>query len=338
MTTLEPRTRPHEQTRALYPDESGHVERDGVRVFYEVYGAGEATVLLLPTWSIVHSRVWKFQIAYLARHLRVVTFDGRGNGFSDRPREPDAYREEEFAADALAVMDATATERAVLVSLSRGAERALLLAADQPHRVAGMVFIAPALPLPPTAPRARAEQEFIEPRDSYKDWEKWNSHYWLANYEDFLQFFFSQMFNEPHSTKQIEDCIGWALETDAETLVATQLANRLPDEAAVRRLAERVSCPVLVIHGTDDAIRPHDSGAALAKLIGGAFVSLEGCGHAPMARDPVKVNVLLRDFVDPQPPPRRWARGRARGRRALYISSPIGLGHAQRDVELPLQG
>jgi len=264
----------------------------------------------------------------------VVTFDGRGNGFSDRPREPDAYREEEFAADALAVMDATATERAVLVSLSRGAERALLLAADQPHRVAGMVFIAPALPLPPTAPRARAEQEFIEPRDSYKDWEKWNSHYWLANYEDFLQFFFSQMFNEPHSTKQIEDCIGWALETDAETLVATQLANRLPDEAAVRRLAERVSCPVLVIHGTDDAIRPHDSGAALAKLIGGAFVSLEGCGHAPMARDPVKVNVLLRDFVDPQPPPRRWARGRARGRRALYISSPIGLGHAQRDVAI----
>ena len=239
MTTLEPRTRPHEQTRALYPDESGHVERDGVRVFYEVYGAGEATVLLLPTWSIVHSRVWKFQIAYLARHLRVVTFDGRGNGFSDRPREPDAYREEEFAADALAVMDATATERAVLVSLSRGAERALLLAADQPHRVAGMVFIAPALPLPPTAPRARAEQEFIEPRDSYKDWEKWNSHYWLANYEDFLQFFFSQMFNEPHSTKQIEDCIGWALETDAETLVATQLANRLPDEAALLELVEQ---------------------------------------------------------------------------------------------------
>jgi hypothetical protein len=52
------------------------VERDGVRVFYEVYGEGETTALLLPTWSIVHSRCWKFQIPCLARHCRVITFDG----------------------------------------------------------------------------------------------------------------------------------------------------------------------------------------------------------------------------------------------------------------------
>ena len=93
---------------------------------------GEPTVLLLPTWSIVHSRHWKMQIPYLARHCRVLTFDGRGNGRSDRPAEPDAYREEEFAADALAVMDATGTERAVLVSLSRGAERSLLPRREPP--------------------------------------------------------------------------------------------------------------------------------------------------------------------------------------------------------------
>ena len=108
-----------EQTRAL----SGRVRpSDGVNPYWEVYGAGEPTVLLMPTWSIIHSRHWKMQIPYLARHCRVLTFDGPGNGRSDRPDEPDAYREEEFAADALAVMDATATERAVLVSLSRGAD------------------------------------------------------------------------------------------------------------------------------------------------------------------------------------------------------------------------
>ena len=129
-----------------------------MRTFYEGYGDGEPTVLLLPTWSIIHSRCWKMQIPYLARHCRVVAFDGRGNGRSDRPAEPEAYVEQEFADDALAVMDATGTDRAVLVSLSRGAERSLLLAAGHPERVAGMVFIAPALPLPPAAPRARAEQ------------------------------------------------------------------------------------------------------------------------------------------------------------------------------------
>ena len=44
-------------------------------------------MLLLPTWSIVHSRHWKMQVPYLARHCRVLTFDGRGNGRSDRPDE-----------------------------------------------------------------------------------------------------------------------------------------------------------------------------------------------------------------------------------------------------------
>jgi pimeloyl-ACP methyl ester carboxylesterase len=336
MTTVEhPRSLAREQTRARCPDRSGYVDRDGVRVFWELYGDGQPTVLFLPTWSIIHSRCWKAQIPYFARRGRVLTFDGRGNGRSDRPQSPDAYREEEFAADALAVLDATETKRAVLVSLSRGAERSLLLAAHHPGRVEGMVFIAPALPLPPAAPRAGAEREFVEPRDSYEGWGKWNANYWLEHYEDFLEFFFSQAFNEPHSTKQREDATAWALETDPETLVATQLARRLPDEAGVRELTDRIRCPVLVIHGRADAVRPHDSGAALAAMTGGALISLDGSGHSPHARDPVKVNLTLRDFIRPQTAPTSaWTRAKARPRRALYVSSPIGLGHAQRDVAI----
>ena len=62
---------------------------------------------------------------------------------------------------------------------------------------------------------------------------------------------------------------------------------------------------------------------------------LEGSGHGPHVRDPVKVNLLLRDFaLPPSRPPARWVRGKSRGRRALYISSPIGLGHARRDVAI----
>ncbi|HEU5491047.1 MAG TPA: alpha/beta fold hydrolase [Gaiellaceae bacterium] len=322
-----------EQTRALYPDADGYVERDGVRVFYEVYGEGEPTVLLMPTWSIIHSRCWKMQIPYLARHSRVVTFDGRGNGHSDRPTGPEAYVEQEFADDALAVLDATSTERAVLVALSRGAERSLLLAAGHPERVDGIVFIAPALPLPPVVPRSRAAVEFNERREAYEGWDKWNRYYWLEHYRDFLEFFFAQVFTEPHSTKQREDCVGWGLDTDPETLVDTQLAARLPDEDSVRELTDGIDCPVLVIHGRDDAVRPHDSGAAFADLTGGTLVSLEGSGHCPQARDPVKVNLLLRDFVVP-PAPRSWVRGKSRRKRALYVSSPIGLGHAQRDAAI----
>ena len=287
-----------EASRARYPDSEGFVERDGVRTFYEVYGEGDTTILMLPTWSIIHSRVWKGQVHYLARHFRLLTFDGRGNGRTDRPRSPEAYVEQEFADDALAVMDATGTERVVLVSLSRGIERAMLLAAGHPDRVAGIVAIAPAMPLPPATPRAGAEEAFRRPMASYEGWDKWNSNYWLEHYEDFVEFFFSQVFSEAHSTKQREDAVGWALETDPETLVATQLASRLPDEGSVRGLAAQVRCPVLVIHGTDDAVRPHDSGAFFAELIGGAFISLEGSGHSPQARIPVKVNLLIRAFVE----------------------------------------
>jgi pimeloyl-ACP methyl ester carboxylesterase len=282
-----------EQSRARYPDREGYVERDGVRVFYEVYGSGEPTVLLLPTWSIVHSRHWKMQIPYLARHCRVVSFDGRGNGKSDRPQDAAAYDEREFAADALAVMEATATERAVIVGFSMGAQRGLILAAEHPERVEAAVFIGPAYPGGGKPLTERLRHSWEEELDTNDGWAKHNRHHWLRDYEDFVRFFMSRMFTEPHSTKPIEDTVGWALETTGETLVLTHEGPSLdPDEA--RALARR----------------------------------------APHVRDPVKVNLLLRDFVAPPAPATRWLRGKSRRKRALYISSPIGLGHAQRDVAI----
>ena len=173
-----------------------------------------------------------------------------------------------------------------------------------------MVFIAPALPLPPATPRLKAMREFDEPRDDYVGWGKWNRHYWVEHYEDFLEFFFSQCFTEPHSTKQREDCVGWGLETDAETLVATQLAPRLQDEEGVRALLSRIDCPMLVIHGSDDAVRPCASGARLAELANGALVGPRGLGpSAPRPRpgqgEPARCATSSRR----PPPPRSWVRG-----------------------------
>jgi pimeloyl-ACP methyl ester carboxylesterase len=325
-------TQTREQTRARYPDESGYVERDGVKVYYEVYGEGEPAVFLLPTWSIVHSRHWKMQIPYLARHCRVVTFDGRGNGRSDRPTEREAYREREFAADALAVMDATGTDRAVLVGFSMGAQRGLLLAAEHPERVEAAVFVGPAYPGGGVLLDERTGYEWEDELDTDEGWAKYNKHYWLRDWEGFVRFFMSKMFTEPHSTKPIEDTVGWALETTGETIVLTYGGGLEPDEA--RELARRVTCPVLVIHGEGDAITSVTRGIDLAEHTGGDLVVLEGSGHAPHVRDPVKVNLLLRDFAKPTQPSRRWVRGKSRRKRALYISSPIGLGHAQRDVAI----
>jgi pimeloyl-ACP methyl ester carboxylesterase len=286
-----------EQSRARYPDAEGFAERDGVRVFWELYGDGDPTVFLLPTWSIVHSRHWKAQIPYLARHFRVLTFDGRGNGKSDRPGGTSAYLEAEFAADSLAVMEATGTERAVVVGLSCGALWGTLLAAEHPERVLGAVFIGPAVPLAPPHPE-RSVYSAYEHLDTDEGWAKYNHYYWLEHQPEFLEFFFGRCFTEPHSTKQIEDCVGWGLEIDPETLIATQSALALCGLASFRDACARVRCPVLVLHGDEDAIRPHAQGAVLADVTGGKLVTLEGCGHFPQARHPVKVNLLIRDFVE----------------------------------------
>ncbi len=332
MTTSEAPAGAREQTRARYPDEQGYVERDGVRLFYEVYGSGEPTVLLLPTWSIIHSRHWKAQIPYLARHARVVCFDGRGNGRSDRPDTAEAYAEREFAADTLAVMEATGTERAFLVALSAGTGWAILLAAQHPERVVGIVAIGPAAPF--AQHTARVKHSFDEPLETTEGWAKWNRLYWLEHYREFLEFFFGEAFSEPHSTKQIEDCVGWGLDTTPETLALTIAGRELKDADEFARLCREVRCPVLVLHGDSDRIRPVVVGEGVAAETGGELVVLEGSGHLPHARDPVRVNRLIRGFVAPERPPRRWARGRGRPKRALYLSSPIGLGHARRDIAI----
>jgi len=320
--------------RARLPDRSGCVRRDGTRLYYELFGASEPTIVFLPTWSIIHSRHWKAQIPYFARHFRVLTFDGRGNGRSDRPAQPDAYDDEQFALDTLAVMDANEIARAAIVSLSAGSRWALMLAARHPERIAAAAFIGPNVPIgAPIAERAAAMGAFDAPHEHYGGWKKYNSHYWRSNYRGFLEFFFSQCLCELHSTKQIEDCVGWGMETTPEMLIATQYARSMSERDAAE-LAATVRCPVFVINGDDDRITGCDRGAGLARATGGTLVTLEGSGHLPHTRDPVRVNLALRSFLDPRPATTSWQRARGRRKRALYISSPIGLGHAQRDVAI----
>jgi pimeloyl-ACP methyl ester carboxylesterase/predicted glycosyltransferase len=325
------------ETPARLPDDAGVVERDGVRVHWESYGQGGPAILLLPAWSIVHSRQWKAGIPYLARHFRVIAYDPRGNGLSDRTRDPSAYAMGEFVADAIDVLDATGVSSAIAAGHSKGGLRALLLAAAHPERVAGVFAIAPSVPSPPDP----GSPGFGDELEHYEGWAKYNRHYWLRDYPDFLEFFFGRVFGEPHSTKHIEDCIAWGLDTTPEVLIASvEGDDREPaDSPEWQARARSITCPVTVVHGTDDRIVPFERGAEVAALTGGRLVRLEGAGHAPMARDPVAVNLLLRDFaqrVAGSPPTKAWAwtRAAARTKRALFISSPIGLGHAWRDIAI----
>jgi pimeloyl-ACP methyl ester carboxylesterase/predicted glycosyltransferase len=328
-----------EQTRARYPDAEGYVERDGVRVFYEVYGDAPTTFLLFPTGPISYSRLWKAQIPYLSRYFRVVVFDPRGNGRSDRPDTPEAYSRWEFVEDGRAVLEAVGAETALLGGLCHGGGSALMLAATHPAAALGVFTIAPFIPMLTPEHLNYRLFPFDEQLETDDGWAKWNLHYLHRDYRGFLEFFFSEQLREPHSTKQIEDCVEWGLAGSPEPLIVSRAAPLPWDgEEDARALCRRVRCPVLVVHGDLDGCQTRERASAVAELTGAALVTMEGTGHFPQARQPVKVNGLMREFAEsiapPKPKVKTWTRALSRRRRALYISSPIGLGHARRDVAI----
>jgi pimeloyl-ACP methyl ester carboxylesterase len=325
--------------RARYPDAEGFVDRGGVKVGYEVFGEGEPAVVFAPLDPIVHSRAWKAQVPYLARQSRVITIDPRGNGRSDRPQSPAAYADTEFVADTVAVMDACGIDRAVIVGISTSGWISLLTAALHPERVLGVVAIAAGGPGLGSLSAARTEYDFDEVLDTEEGWAKENRHYWLRDWRGFNEFFFGELFCEPHSTKQREDAVGWAMETSPETnLARADAPPAVSGPEDTERTLRDIRCPVLAIHGDQDRCIPLSWSERIAELTGADLLVLEGAGHCPNGREPVVVNHAIRDFADrfrPGPAfPRRWTRPLDRRRRVLYLSSPIGLGHARRDLAI----
>ena len=324
--------------RAREPDRIGTVVRGGVRIAYEVFGDGDRTVVFVPIDTIVESRAWKAQVPWLSRRARVVTIDPRGNGRSDRPADPAAYGSPLAAADTVAVMDELGTGSAVLVGLCSSAWTALLVAADHPDRVDGLVAVAPWVPYltPPIAARARYPDDVVP--DVVEGWAKMTHWYMRRDWRDAAEFFFSEIVHEPHSTKVIEDCVGWAMQSTAEVVIAADSAPvGVEDRDQTLEVLERVRCPVLVVHGDEDRCQPAARATGLAEATGGELVTLVGAGHLPQAREPVAVNRAIGRFLDRlggAPPPRRFVLPANRPKRVLYLSSPIGLGHGRRDLAI----
>jgi predicted glycosyltransferase len=162
------------------------------------------------------------------------------------------------------------------------------------------------------------------------------------DFDGWRERLFRRCFPEPHSLKGIEDCTAWAGEASPEILVESL---RAIDGSNVYDLLPRVQVPTLALHGKADKIVPYTHAEKLVAAVPGAkLVTFEGAGHVLHGRHGVKVNRLIRDFVLDRPvgvhaipstTERRTPRARPRRtsqRRVLWLSSPIGLGHIQRDI------
>lgn len=326
--------------RAKLPNTQGFTERDGVKLYYEVYGEGPETIVFVPPWSIVHSRIYKAQLPYFSERFRCIAYDGRGNGKSGRPAGTDAYSLDNYIADALAVMDANDVETAILLGLSFGGLLACILAAHCPERVKAAVVAGTVASVGPAYPYM-SQRHFLAKHDTWEGWNKYNREYWLANYPDFADHFVRNVCSDPHSTKQIEDGVGWASETTGPLLAKTVEARAIPPRFDVgEAMYRRIGCPLLVIHGDNDQIQPYGKAELVAELTGAEFVTVPGGGHNPLGRFPAKCNATITDFLDRKlglSPARRRARqtpGGKTGKKALYLSSPIGLGHGRRDLAI----
>jgi pimeloyl-ACP methyl ester carboxylesterase/predicted glycosyltransferase len=302
-----------------------YVERPDAKLFYQTTGtAGPDLFLCPPRQPAVYGRMWKNQIPYLSRYFRVTTMDPRGNGRSDRPLT--GYDFTTQYDDLRAVLDAVVRPPFAFVAFSCAGMLAVRYAIDHPEHVSHLIFVA-----------AQYSQSLPQPFEEKvvpifrNDFDGWRTR------------LFQKIHPEPHSLKGIEDGIAWAGETSPEIYIE---ALRQISKDNVYDLLPRLTVPVLILHGTKDEVVPYRHAQKFADAVPGArLVTFEGGGHNLPGRDAAKVNRLVRDFVRGAPvessaiPPtteRRVpaSRSRRRGRKILWLSSPIGLGHIQRDIAI----
>lgn len=314
--------------RAMLPHTTGFVDRDGIKLHYEIFGKGKHTIVFAPTWSLIHSRCYKAQIPYFAEHFRVITFDPRGNGKSDRPSDPSGYDFDLRCSDIGEVMDATGTKRAILFGQSSSGQTTSAFAARHPDRVEALIIVGTSTPIVEGFERNAPKE--LGPDGKPIGWAKLVPEYWRKDYLDFAEFFVGEVNNELHSTKQFEDAFDWAKDGDGDMLAMTAEAD---SGDVTEETYKAIQCPMLIVHSENDAICPPAGSRRIAELTGGQLVMHPRGGHAVHARFPAWFNTLVRDFLAKHLGTYKPARSKAnRSRRVLYLSSPIGLGHARRDL------
>ena len=276
---------PYEQVVAELPSER-LVELDGQRVYYEDRGAGDAVLLVHGFGSSAYS--WREVAADLERDFRVIAVDLSGFGFTERPRELDAYTRYAQGELLIELMDALDVERAHLVGHSYGGAVAAALAVRSPERVETLTLLNAAGPIytqlrrSPLASFAPLTYTFVRVKSLRR-----------GNIERALK---RSLANDELATEELVNEYQRRLAIEGAARAVRGLTVPMDDPQEPVELSQ-LRVPTLALWGAEDRLIPVDFARKEASTIADSrFVLIEGAGHVPMEERPVAVARTLRTF------------------------------------------
>src|SRR5215217_1326610 len=243
--------------------------RSGVlHIVYQVFGAGSVDLVLVPgfisnveeTWDNPSAARW---LDRLGRFARVIAFDKRGTGLSDRAGSVPTL--DERMDDARAVMDAAHSDRAVLLGISEGGSLATLFAASHPDRCTSLILYGAFAKFSgwyPTEEKLAGFYRYVE--------EKWGTGESVWKYAPSLA--------DDAGFKKI-----WARhERVGATPAAAKALMQMNQEIDISGVLSPIRVPTLVIHRTQDTAVSIEAGRYLAQHIPGArLAEFAGADHLP---------------------------------------------------------
>ena len=264
-----------------------YVKNGEVNVAYQVVGEGPHDLLMIPGW-ISHLAMeweeptWVRFIARLTRFARLIRFDKRGTGLSDRP--PGIPTLEERMEDARAVLDAVGIARTHVLGWSEGGALAVLLAASRPERVESLVLYG-------TMPCSKKKEDYpwgddeVEVEEEQRQVEEqWGT----------------DAFAELFGPRGDERYLRWwsAYSRAAASPSAAAALGRANSEIDIRPLLASVRVPTLVVHRQHDRVVPIAGAQYMADRIPGArFVELEGEDHTIWLGDTERLGSEIEHFL-----------------------------------------
>lgn len=256
---------------------------DGKRIHYEVTGKSGATPVLMIQGLGASKNAWNLQRIAMATRFRIISFDNRGAGRSDKPAEP--FTLEQMADDAIAVLDAAGIDTAHVVGASMGGVISQIVAVKFPHRVRSLTLVCTACRNHPW------RQELLQ------TWAKTAADKGMIEVGKVA----AQWVMSPRSFRRLVPAFTWmgplAALRPRHSFVSQIDAILNTREDLVDQLST-ITAPTMVIVGNQDILTPRGDSEEIAERIPNAeLVVIAGAAHGLMMEHSSTFNRILIEFL-----------------------------------------